>query len=148
MNTPMIIDLSPGQSLDDLIESSCPLIVDFHAHWCPPCRKLGPIIENECKTNKINLCKVNVDEHKTLSFQYSVSGIPKVLLFKDKKLVMSFTGYREDKLKTMISVALGTYTGKMEDLIEKSSAVSNMNFYGFILLLIVWGLCLFFRRGK
>lgn len=69
-------------------------IVDFHADWCPPCRKLGPILSEVVETNSsvARLGKLNVDHAKELAREQGVRGIPDVRFYIDGKLVHKFTG--------------------------------------------------------
>lgn len=77
----------------EVLKASKPVIVDFYADWCGPCRMLAPTIEDLDKTRKdILVVKVNVDEAQDLAMQYRVMSIPTVLLFKDGKSVKQFVG--------------------------------------------------------
>ncbi len=87
----------------DVIDNPEPVIVDFYADWCGPCKKLGPILEKACEMNKtFKLAKVSVDTNQDIADEYEVSGIPHVILFFGGKEIMSFTGVDLTKLKEMI----------------------------------------------
>ncbi|MGZ4371742.1 MAG: thioredoxin family protein, partial [Gaiellaceae bacterium] len=71
----------------DVIERSreLPIVVDFWAAWCGPCRSLGPAIEQEVekRAGKLELAKIDVDAEQTLAAQYGIQSIPTVAVFRD-----------------------------------------------------------------
>lgn len=69
-----------------------PVLVDFWADWCQPCKKLTPVLEEAVKERDVTLVKVDVDANKALASEYDVSGIPAVKGFKDGRVVAEFVG--------------------------------------------------------
>ena len=79
---------------DEVLRSKLPVIVDFWAEWCGPCKMLTPILEelsDEMK-NEINVIKVNLDENQDLAMKYSIRSIPTLLLFKEGNLIDTKVG--------------------------------------------------------
>ena len=79
---------------DEVLKSKLPVIVDFWAEWCGPCKMLSPILEelsDEMK-NEINVVKVNLDENQDLAMKYSIRSIPTLLLFKEGNLIDTKVG--------------------------------------------------------
>ena len=68
----------------EVLKSAIPVVVDFWAPWCGPCRSLAPITEKlaEAYTGKVKFCKINVDENQEMARKYGVMSIPLVLFFK------------------------------------------------------------------
>jgi thioredoxin 1 len=78
----------------DVLEHDKPILVDFWAEWCGPCRQVSPILEEIAgeHADKIEIVKLNVDENPRTAAEYRIEGIPTLLLFKNGKLVDRIVG--------------------------------------------------------
>ena len=83
----MEITLTKGNFEDEVVKSEIPVLVDFWASWCGPCKMLAPSVAQiaEEYSGKIKVGKVNVDEEESLSREYGIVSIPTVILFKNGK---------------------------------------------------------------
>lgn len=90
----MEITLTKYNFNDEVIESDIPVIVDFWATWCGPCKMIAPIIEELASSlyGKVKVGKVNVDEEMELAVEYGIESIPTLLFFKDGKVEKKMIG--------------------------------------------------------
>ena len=78
-----------------VLKSPVPVLVDFFATWCGPCRMLGPVISEIANEHpEIKVCKVNVDEEMDLARAFNITSIPMVAVIKDGKIVETSVGFR------------------------------------------------------
>ncbi|MCK9311807.1 MAG: thioredoxin [Candidatus Pacebacteria bacterium] len=93
------MDLTDKNFEETILKADKPVVVDFWATWCPPCKKLGPVLEKvaEDYKDKVYIYKVNVDENPSLSRDFEVEVIPTVILFKNNEAKAAFIGYREEE---------------------------------------------------
>ncbi len=79
----------------EVIDSTLPVLVDFWADWCMPCRMLSPIVEEVALElgDKLKVVKVNVDENPDVATRYGIQAIPTLLVFKDGRIVTEVVGY-------------------------------------------------------
>ena len=92
----MVIEISDSEFQEKVINSSKPVVVDFWASWCGPCKMLAPIMEQVEETlgDKVNFVKINVDDNPVSSNTYKVASIPTLIVFKGGKIVNTLVGFR------------------------------------------------------
>lgn len=99
-----VIKINKENFTNEVINSKKPVILDFYADWCGPCRMVGPIIsEIANERNDIKVGKINVDEQPALAAQFGVMSIPMLVVIKDGKVVNSSVGAKpKDEILAML----------------------------------------------
>lgn len=99
-----MLKINNDKFTEEVLNSKIPVLVDFNADWCGPCKMLGPIIEEEAKENdKVKFVSINIDDNEELAEEYNVFTIPCLVLFKEGKEEKRSVGFiQKDALEEFI----------------------------------------------
>ncbi len=109
-STASVKHITQGEFADEVTRCATPVVVDFYATWCGPCRELSPMLDKLAGgyTDKIKFVKINVDESPGLAQNFQVQAIPTLIFFKDGKVVDRTTGLLpEADLKNKLDLLAG-----------------------------------------
>jgi len=104
-----LVHVNDKSFASEVLNSDVPVLVDFWATWCGPCRSISPIVEELAKefSGRVKVTKLNVDESPATPTQYGVRGIPTLILFKGGKILDQLVGaHPKARLKALIEKAL------------------------------------------
>jgi thioredoxin 1 len=94
MSTELIQDVSDASFQSDVLESSTPVLVDYWAEWCGPCKMIAPILDEVSKDydGRLKIAKLNVDDNREVPAKFGIRGIPTLMLFKGGQLAATKVG--------------------------------------------------------
>ncbi len=105
-----VAEVSDANFANDVVESAEPVLVDFWAPWCGPCRAIAPMVEELAAENagSLKVVKVNIDESPKAAQDYGVSSIPTIMVFKGGEVIERFVGVQpKNRLQEAIDAAKG-----------------------------------------
>ncbi|MCA9537468.1 MAG: thioredoxin [Myxococcales bacterium] len=110
------IEVSDSTFKQEVLESDVPVLVDFWAPWCAPCRAIAPHVEaiGQEYAGSVKVAKVNVDNNQRIASQYGIRGIPALLVFKNGKVATQMQGMppnARDKLRQLVNSVMPAQRG-------------------------------------
>ena len=99
MASPLIVTLTQDNFESEALKSATPVLVDFWAEWCGPCKMIAPVLDELADEyqGKVKIGKVNVDEHQDLAARFRVSAIPTLLLIKNGQVAEQMVGAKSKR---------------------------------------------------
>ena len=98
-NSKNVVEFSDSNFETEVLNSPEPVLVDFWAEWCMPCRMLAPTIEKiaDAYVGKVKVGKLDTDSNREIAMKYQISAIPTVILFKNGQVAQKFVGLKQEK---------------------------------------------------
>ena len=92
----MALEFTDANFQEEVLSSSGPVLVDFWAEWCGPCKAIGPVIEELATeyADKAKIGKVDIDSNRDTAMQYNIQSIPSILIFKDGQVIETMVGMK------------------------------------------------------
>ena len=97
MGSDNVLELTDGNFEAEVVNSDVPVLVDFWAEWCMPCKMIAPIVEELASefVGKLKFGKVDTDSNRDISLKFNISSIPTLILFKDGEVIKKFVGLQQ-----------------------------------------------------